>query len=182
MIESLKVIFNAGHVILSIVGPHRCVQQITTEVEKMGDLTFDDVEVGHTGVSGTYRVTKEEIVRFAKQYDPRPFHIDEAAASHSVFGELTASSAHTIAIATALTIGLAPWLTVLAGLQYDEMRFPDPVRPGDVLKVTATVMEKRESKSRPDKGIVRCRTVLSNTRGETLLDYVATLLVVRRPK
>ncbi|MGX9432300.1 MULTISPECIES: MaoC/PaaZ C-terminal domain-containing protein [Bradyrhizobium] len=142
---------------------------------------FEDVEVGDSQKAGPYSVSKEEIIQFAKRFDPRPFHIDEAAAARSVFGGLSASAAHTFAIFISLTNELQPQVRAIAGLGYDELRLPNAVRPGDDLYLEATTLEKRESKSRPDSGIVRGQFRLRNQKGETVLQCVGNGLVARRP-
>jgi acyl dehydratase len=145
------------------------------------NLYFEDAEVGANLRAGPYLVAKSEIIQFAKQYDPIPRHIDEDAAARSVFGGLTATSAHTFSIFILLTTRLQPRLRVLAGLGWDELRLPNPVRPDDVLDLEITVQEKRESKSKSDRGIVRNRVVLRNQKRETVLQCIANILVARRP-
>ena len=142
---------------------------------------FEDFEVGDCRKAGPYLVSKAEIIRFAKQYDPRPFHTDEEAATRSVFGGLSASAAHTFAIFIFLTNKGQPPLRALAGLGYDELRLPNAVRPGDELDYEWTVLEKRESKSRPDTGILRVQVHLRNQRRETVLQCIGSALVARRP-
>jgi acyl dehydratase len=142
---------------------------------------LEDLEVGDSRKAGPYLVSKGEIIQFAKQYDPRPFHIDEEAAARSVFGGLTASAAHTFAIFIFLTNKLQPPHRALAGLGYDELRQPNAVRPGDELDLESTVLEKRESKSRPDTGILRSQIHLRNQRRETVFQCVSSVLVARRP-
>jgi acyl dehydratase len=142
---------------------------------------FEDSEVGDSRTAGPYLVSKAEIIQFAKQYDPRPFHIDEEAAARSVFGGLSASAAHTFAILILLTTRWQPPLRAIAGLGYDELRLPNAVRPGDELHLESTVLEKRVSKSRPNTGILRNQTHLRNQRGETVLQCVGSVLVARRP-
>jgi acyl dehydratase len=145
----------------------------------MSDLHFDDIQIGEGTSAGPYALTKEEIIAFATQYDPRSFHIDEAAAKASVFGGLTASSAHTFAIAQALAFRWQPPLAILAALGIDEMRLPAPARPGDELSLTSTLIEKSES-SKPDRGVAKFQTVVQNQRGETVLAYKITVLLARR--
>src|SRR6516165_10165261 len=113
---------------------------------------FEDFEIGDSRKAGPYLVSKAEIIQVAMQFDPRPFHIDEEAAARSVFKGLTASAAHTFAIYIFLTTKVQPPLRALAGLGYDEVRLPNPVRAGDELDYEAIILEKRESKSRPDTG------------------------------
>jgi acyl dehydratase len=145
------------------------------------NLYFEDAEVGTSCLAGPYLVTKSEIIQFAKQYDPVPRHIDEEAAARSIFGGLTACSAHTFSIFILLTTRLQPRLHVLAGMGWDEMRLPNAVRPDDELNLETSVLEKRESKSKSDRGIVRTRVLLRNQRRETVLECTSNILVARRP-
>lgn len=147
----------------------------------MTHLYFEDAEVGTTGKAGPRLVSKEEIVQFAKQYDPLPRHIDEEAAARSIFGGLTASSAHTFSIFISLTTKLQPRLHVLAGMGWDELRLPTPVRPGDELDLETIVLETRESKSKSDRGIVRNQIQMRNQRREIVLQTIGNVLVARRP-
>ena len=148
----------------------------------MTNLYFEDAEIGTSCAAGAYLVTKSEIIQFAKQYDPVPRHIDEEAAARSVFGGLTASSAHTFSIFILLTTRLQPRLHVLAAMGWDELRLPNAVRPGDELDLETTVLEMRGSKSKSDRGIVRSRVLLRNQRRETVLECIGTVLVARRPE
>ena len=141
---------------------------------------FEDAEIGAIHKAGRYLVSKEEIVQFAKQYDPAPRHLDEEAAARSIFGGLTASSAHTFSIFISLTPKLQPRLHVLAGMGWDELRLPNPVRPGDELDLEMIVLEKRESKSKPDRGIVRNQIRVRNQQNEIVLQCIANILVARR--
>ena len=142
---------------------------------------FEDIEVGDSRKAGPHFVSKAEIIQFAKQYDPRPFHIDEEAAARSVFAGLSASAAHTFAIFISLTNKYQPPFRALAGLGYDELRLPNAVRPGDDLYLESTALEKRESKSKPDRGILRSQCRLRNQKGETVLQCIGSVLVARRP-
>jgi acyl dehydratase len=142
---------------------------------------FEDAEVGDSHTAGPYLVTKSEIIQFAKQYDPQPRHLDEEAAARSIFGGLSASSAHTFSIFILLTTKLQPRLHVLAGLGWDELKLPNAVRPGDELDLETTTLEKRESKSKPDRGIVRNRVLLRNQRRDTVLQRISNIFVARRP-
>lgn len=141
---------------------------------------FEEFEVGDSRKAGPYFVSKDEVIQFAKRYDPRPFHIDEAAAARSVFAGLSASAAHTFAIFISLTNKFQPPVRVIALLGYDELRLPNAVRPGDNLYLESTTLEKRESKSKPDRGIVRSQGRLRNQKGETVLQCVYSVLVERR--
>ena len=142
---------------------------------------FEDIEVGDSRKAGPYFVSKAEIIQFAKQYDPRPLHIDEEAAARSVFAGLSASAAHTFAIFILLTNKYQPPFRALAGLGYDELRLPNAVRPGDDLYLESTALEKRELKSKPDRGILRSQFHLRNQKGETVLQCFGSVLVAKRP-
>ena len=142
---------------------------------------FEDIEVADSQKAGPYSVSKDEIIQFAEKYDPRPFHIDEAAAARSVFAGLSASAAHTFAIFYSLTNKLHPPIRAIAALGYDELRLPNPVRPDDELDLDVRVLEKRESKSKSDRGIFRFRAFLRNQRRETVLECISNILVARRP-
>jgi len=147
----------------------------------MTHLYFEDAEVGITCKSGPRLVSKEEIIQFATQYDPIPRHLDEEAAALSIFGGLTASGAHTFAVFISLTPKLQPRLHVLTSMGFDELRLPNPVRPGDELDLETIVLEMRESKSKSDRGIVRNQIRLRNQRREIVLQCISNILVARRP-
>ena len=145
----------------------------------MTRLYFEETDVGEPRKAGPYLVSKNEIIQFAKQYDPVPSHIDEEAAARSIFGGLTACSAHTFSISILLDTRLQPRPHVLAGMGWDELRLPNAVRPGDELDLEVTVLEKRESRSKSDRGIIRSQIVLRNQKGETVLQCISNILVAR---
>ena len=147
----------------------------------MTSLFFEEIEVGNRRTAGPYFVSKDEIVEFATKYNPQPFHIDEQAAARSVFGGLTASSAHTFSILILLLTKTEPSLRILAALGWDELRLPTAVRPGDELYLEVSVLEKRESKSNSDRGIVSNQIYLRNQKREIVLQCINTVLVARRP-
>ena len=148
----------------------------------MAILYFDEAEVGRLRTAGPYQVSKDEIIEFARKFDPQPFHVDEEAAARSVFAGLTASSAHTFAILISLLSKTQPFsLRVMAGLGFDELRLPAPVRPGDELGLEVAILEKRETKSHSDRGIVRNQIHLRNQKREIVLQCIGTALVACRP-
>jgi acyl dehydratase len=147
----------------------------------MGGLYFEDVEVGDRYTAGPHSVTKSEIIQFAQQYDPVPEKIDEQAAARSIFGGLTASGPLIFSIYILLTSQLQPRLHFLGGLGWDELRMPSPVHPNDELDLELIVLEKRESKSKADRGILRLRIILRNQRRETALECLVAVLIARRP-
>ena len=145
-------------------------------------LYFEEAEVGKLRMAGPYLVSKDDIIQFAEKFDPQPFHINEEAAARSVFAGLTASGAHTFAIVVSLLSKTEPYsLRIAAGLGWDELRLPIPVRPGDELGLEVTVLEKRESKSNSDRGIIRNQMHLHNQKREMVLQCINTVLVARRP-
>lgn len=144
-------------------------------------LYFEDVAVGQSFRSGHLEVTAEGIRAFAAEFDPQPFHLDEAAAATSLFGGLAASGWHTAALTMRLLVGseFRPVGGVL-GAGADELRWPRPVRPGDRLHVVSEVLETRLSRSRPEYGLVKLRTTTYNQNHEPVQILVANLLMVRR--
>src|ERR1700688_1708788 len=150
-------------------------------MNKLSGRYLDDFAVGQTFGSGRLRIGKERIFAFAAEFDPQPFHLDEAAARHSIFGGLCASGWHTAAVTMRLLLDseLKPAGGILgAGLH--ECRWPRPVRPGDELRIECEVIEVRPSKSRPEQGLIKLRTTTLNQDGEAVLVHVVNLVVLRR--
>ena len=141
---------------------------------------FDDFEVSKSTTVGEYQVTKEEIVEFAKKWDPQPFHIDEDTALRSPFKGLIACSAHIMAIAIRLMDSKETKTDIIAGLGWNHVRFPNPVRAGDRLSATVECLTKRESRSKPDRGIVRTQISVHNQRGEVVVTYEDTIMVAKK--
>jgi acyl dehydratase len=142
----------------------------------MANLYLEELEIGTRSVTGPYLISQDEIVRFAKQYDPIPRHSDEQVAARPMFGGLTASGSHTIAIFILLTSQLRPDFHVLVGSGWDELRLPNAVRPGDEPDLEMTVLELRESKSKSDRGIVRNRNLMRHQKRaacEFIANYAA---------
>jgi acyl dehydratase len=142
---------------------------------------LEDFAVGQTFGSGRLPIDKERIFAFAAEFDPQPFHLDEAAARRSIFGGLCASGWHTLAVTMRLLLDseLKP-AGGFIGAGLDECRWPRPVRPGDELRVECEVIEVRPSKSRREQGLIKLRTTTLNQNGEAVLVYVANLVVLRR--
>lgn len=149
----------------------------------MNEQYFEDYEVGQTFNSGRMRVYKERIKSFAAEFDPQLFHLDEIAASGSIFRGLAASGWHTAAITMRLLVegDLRP-AGGIVGVGFDELRWPRPVRPDDELRVESEVLEVRPSKSRPNQGLIKVRTTTLNQNGETVQTFVGNLMVQSRPK
>lgn len=141
---------------------------------------FEDYEIGQTEVAGRYTANKEEMIACAKKWDPQPFHIDQNAAQASIYGGITAPSIYTLAIADWLGHKFEYKMVSLGLLGYDRMEFPTPVRPGDKLILSSTTIEKRESQTKPDRGIIRFDTVVSNQNDEPVLKFEAKVMMAKR--
>lgn len=144
-------------------------------------LYLEDLAPGQRYACGSVPMTIDMIRAFAEAYDPQPFHLDEAAGRASVFGRLVASGWQTMALTMRLLVdgGLrTDW--GLIGLGADELRWPRPVLPGDVLHAEWEVLEVRPSASKPDRGTARLRVTTRNQREEVVLTLITTILVPRR--
>jgi acyl dehydratase len=141
---------------------------------------FEDFRLGQEITVGNYLVTADEIVEFAKKWDPQPFHTDEEAAKQSMFGGLIACGCHLVSISILLENEAGTKPNIVAGLGWDHLRFPNPVRPGDKLSLTVVCLEKRGLKSRAEQGIVRNLVTLTNQKGEPVLTYQDTIIVAKR--
>ena len=142
---------------------------------------FDDLVLGMRFKSPEKRVTREDIKRFASEFDPQAYHLDEAAAERSVFGGLAASGWHTAAVAMRLAVETRPFGPhPLLGLGVDELRWLAPVRPDDVLHLEGEVVELTPSRSKP-QGIARVKWTAFNQRGEPVYTFTPIAIVPRRP-
>lgn len=144
-------------------------------------LYFEDIELNKQHISASFYVDKLELIEFAKQWDPQPYHTDEEAAKQWPLG-LSGSSAHSYAILTKLQTELdAAPPAMVAGLGIDEWRTPNPLRPGDNVHAVSYVESKRESNSKPTMGILVSVSQLLNQSEEIILTYKSTGLVLKRP-
>jgi len=143
---------------------------------------LEDFAPGQKFASGRLSVEKDSIKRFALEFDPQPFHLDDSAAAKTIFGGLAASGWHTAALTMRLLVEseLQP-MGGIVGAGFDEFRWPRPVRPGDELHLEIEVLEVRPSKSRPDQGLIKVRTTTLNQKGEPVQVNVGNLIVPRRP-
>jgi len=142
---------------------------------------FEDYVPGFTVDCGSVSVSEAEIIAFAKEFDPQPFHVDPVGAADGPFGGLIASGWHT----TSLTMRqlVDHWISPessLGAAGVDEIRWPRPVRPGDTLHVRATVLEARRSNSKPDRGIIRSVAEVTNQDGDTVMRLTAINFVLAR--
>jgi acyl dehydratase len=138
---------------------------------------FEDFQIGEHRRVGSYRVSRDEIIDFAKRFDPQPFHIDDEAARASIFGELTGSSCHTFALMSLIHHQSEEETALVANLGAESLRFPAPLRPGDEITLSSNCVKKRVSGSRPGIGIVTTRSQLISQRGETVMDMTTSFMV-----
>jgi acyl dehydratase len=154
-------------------------QQRNGSVQMGGEVTvpaaeryFEDYHVGMVSEFGDVLVTDEDIVGFARRYDPQPMHIDAASAANGPFGGLIASGWHTAALVMRMVV--ANYLSKVATLPspgIDELRWVRPVRPGDRLRVRSTVTEANRSRSKPDRGMVRSLVEVLNQNDEVVMSF-----------
>jgi acyl dehydratase len=144
---------------------------------------WEDMELGAERVFGSYEVTREEVLEFARKYDPQPFHLSDEAAAQTHFGRLAASGWHTCAMTMAVIVR-AITDDKQAGLGspgVDELRWQKPVYPGDTLTVTGTIVDKTPSRSKPEIGTIRTQTIVTNQDDVPVMTYTSIVLMRRRP-
>src|SRR6266513_5411687 len=145
----------------------------------MSERYFEDLKPGDRFKSDSYSVSEEQIISFAREFDPQPFHLDAVVARQTMFKELIASGWHTAAITMRLFVRTLNFAEGAIGLGVDELRWPNAVRPNDVLQVETEIVDRRESRSKPTHGMVRLRNVTTNQRGEIVQTMAASALVLR---
>jgi acyl dehydratase len=148
----------------------------------MSKQYLEDFAAGQVYRSSRLPVDKGQILAFASQFDPQPYHLDEQAARNSVFKGLAASGWHTAAMTMRLLVEseFQPAEGIL-GVGLEELSWPRPVRPGDELRVESEVLEVRASKLRVDRGVIRLRTTTFNQNDQPVQIFTGNLLVPRRP-
>ncbi len=145
---------------------------------------YEDLIVGSRSSYGRYAVTRDEVLAFASKYDPQPFHLSDEAAAQTHFGRISASGWHSGAMMMAMMVEHMKDDPVasLGSPGLDELRWIKPVYPGDTLRVESELIDKRRSKSRPDMGITKTRTMMFNQHDKQVLSVIANGLVrVREP-
>ena len=144
---------------------------------------FEDFEPGRVIPVGSRKLGEEEIVAFALHFDPQPFHVDRAAAAQSHFGGIIASGWHTCSIMMRMMVdGFLSEAASMGSPGVDEIRWLTPVRPGDTLSVTTSVLDVRPSTSKPDRGVVHTMWEAKNQHGETVATVKGMGMFMRRPK
>ena len=145
---------------------------------------YEDMTVGEKASFGRYEVTREDVLDFARKFDPQAFHLDDEAAAKTHFGRLAASGWHTAAIAMRMIVENmeATGQVSMGGGGVDELKWLKPVYPGDTLRLETELLEKRVSAKRPEMGIFRSRTTVINQHDEPVMSHVTTAMVATRPK
>ena len=146
-------------------------------------IYFEDVEVGSERLFGSYDVTREEVIEFARKYDPQPFHLSDEAAAETHFGRLAASGWHTCAMTMAV-IARAVVEEEQAGLGspgVDELRWLKPVYPGDRITVHGKIIDAIPSRSKPDIGVIKSENVVTNQDNVPVMRFTSIVLMRRRP-
>lgn len=143
---------------------------------------YDDIKVGDETVFGDYDVTREEILEFARKYDPQPFHLSDEAAAKTHFGRLAASGWHTTAMTMAVIVRhiLKDEQAGLGSPGVDELRWLKPVHPGDRLTVRGKVVETTPSRSKPHIGVIRTETTVANQDGVDVMRFTSIVMMQRR--
>jgi len=174
----LKYFCNAS-VIYEFAGHRGCD---TARVNDHGLSYFDDYALGSTYECGSVSIDQASIIAFAKEFDPQPFHVDPVAAAAGPYGGLIASGWHTAALVMRLLVdNYLAAESSLGSAGLDELRWPHPVRPGDTLRVRATVVESRRSLSKPDRGILKTMVEATNSGGATVMRATAINFILVRP-
>jgi acyl dehydratase len=150
-------------------------------VDQLNERYLEDFAVGQMFGSGRLRIDGERALAFAAEFDPQPFHLDEAVARRSIFGGMTASGWHTAAVTMRLLVEteFKPAGGII-GAGFDECRWTRPVRPGDELRIACEVIEVRPSRSRPQQGMIKLRITTMNQNDDPVLVQVANLVVPRQ--
>jgi acyl dehydratase len=142
---------------------------------------FNDLIVGTRYKGAEVKVTRDDIKRFAAEFDPQPFHLDKVGAEKTIFRGLAASGWHTVALAMRMIVSLRPFgSNPVVGLGVDDLRWLAPVRPDDTLRIEGEVVELTPSRTKP-QGTVRVRWAVFNQNDEEVLRFTPIVVVPRRP-
>ena len=147
-------------------------------------IYFEDLVVGSETDFGSYQVTREEVLEFARKYDPQPFHLSDEEAAKTHFGRLSASGWHTAAMTMAVIARhvVGDRQAGLGSPGIDELRWKKPVYPGDTLHVSGRIVQKTPSRSRPEMGSFRTETTVTNQHGEVVMTFTSIVLMRRKPQ
>ena len=148
----------------------------------IGDRYLEDYVVGSIYEYGTIEIDAAAIIEFARAFDPQPFHVDPVAAVAGAYGGLIASGWHTASLMMRLLADhIVSSVASLGSPGCDELRWLLPVRPGDELSIRFEVLDRRPSRSKPDRGIVRAGIEVRNQRGEVAMSLLTTIFLLARP-
>lgn len=143
---------------------------------------FDDLEIGQQFDLGSATLSKEKIIEFAKEYDPQIFHLDEEVGT-AILGGLAASGWQTAAVCQRMLVDhFLDEVACMASPGVENLNFVRPVFANDPLHGSATIAEKRLSKSNPTKGLVKLQGEITNSKGEVVMSMIGLILVAVRPK
>jgi acyl dehydratase len=146
-------------------------------------IYFEDIEIGAERVFGSYDVTRDEVLEFARKYDPQPFHLSDEAAAKTHFGRLAASGWHTCAMTMRVIVD-AITEERQAGLGspgVDELRWLKPVYPGDTITVRGKIVDKTPSRSRPNIGVIRSENTVTNQDDVPVMRFTSIVMMLRQP-
>jgi acyl dehydratase len=146
-------------------------------------IYFEDLQVGAETEFGSYDVTRDEVLEFARKYDPQPFHLSDEEAARTHFGRLSASGWHTAAMTMAVIARkvVGERQAGLGSPGIDELRWKKPVYPGDTLHVRGKIIDKTPSRSHPEMGSFRTETIVANQNGDVVMTFQSIVLIRRRP-
>ena len=146
-------------------------------------IYFEDLELGTERVFGTYHVTRDEILEFARKYDPQPFHLSDEGAAKTHFGRLAASGWHTAAMTMRVIVDRLSEerQAGLGSPGVDELRWLRPVHPDDTLTVHGKIVAKTPSRSKPHIGTIRTETTVTNQDDVPVMRFTSIVLMLRRP-
>ena len=146
-------------------------------------IYFEDMEVGAERVFGSYDVTREEVLEFARKYDPQPFHLSDEAAAKTHFGRLAASGWHTAAMTMRVIVdAITPERQAgLGSPGVDELRWLKPVYPGDTITVRGKIVDKTPSRSKPNIGVIRSENTVTNQDDVPVMRFTSIVMMLRRP-
>jgi acyl dehydratase len=144
---------------------------------------LEDLSIGEAWEGAPIPITQDAVIAFARDYDPQPMHTDPAAAAAGRFGGIIASGWHVAALVMRDYVETSPFgAAPLLGLQIDELRWEEAVRPGDVLRARREILEITPSRSKPDRGVVRIGVTVTNQNGRTVMRYTNLVQMFARPK
>ncbi len=148
----------------------------------MFKLFFEDLEIGNVEEFGQKHVDREEVIAFARDFDPQPFHLDDEAAKMSPFGKLCASGWHTSAMTMRMIVDnlSGKGMAGMGSPGLDMLRWRRPVFPGDVLRVRSTVVEKSDKPNRPEIGLMKSKTEVINQDDIVVMEMVTNVMILRR--